>query len=207
MRVDPGIETEWKTNGTLHPRLRISDGKPPLLCGQETLGILGYGVVGRRVETLARALGMKVIVSDHKGVVPREGRVSFERFLEESTVLVLCLPRSAETVNLISTAEFRRMSSQAVLINVSRGGIVDEHALLDAVKQGFISGAVVDVFANEPVGRGGSPLISRETAAEGLNLLVNPHLAWYSGTTLQNLQDGVKCTVEMWVGGKTINRI
>ncbi|RAK98728.1 Formate/glycerate dehydrogenase catalytic domain-like protein [Aspergillus ibericus CBS 121593] len=79
-------ETEWKTNGSLRPRLRMSDGKPPLLCPQETLGILGYGYLGQRVETLARALGMRVIVSDHKGVIPRSGRVYFETFLKRSTV-------------------------------------------------------------------------------------------------------------------------
>ncbi|PWY83889.1 hypothetical protein BO94DRAFT_116293 [Aspergillus sclerotioniger CBS 115572] len=204
---DPGVETEWKMNGTLHPRLRMSDGNPPLLCSQETLGILGFGALGRRVETLAWALGMKVIVSDHKGVVPRDGRVSFETFLKESTVLVLCLPRSSKTVNLISTEEFRMMMPQAVVINVARGGIVDEQALLDAVKEGVISGAAMDVFKDEPVGRGGSPLITREIEEEGLNLLLTPHLAWYSGMTLRNLQEGVKGTVERWVGGETINRI
>ncbi|PYI03531.1 hypothetical protein BO78DRAFT_409735 [Aspergillus sclerotiicarbonarius CBS 121057] len=205
--ADPALDTEWKTNGSLRPRLRMSDGKAPLLCCQETLGVLGYGLLGQRVETLARSLGMKVIVSDHKGIIPRAGRVSFEAFLKESTVLVLCLPRSPETINLISTAEFRKMSSQAVLINVSRGGIVNEHALLEAVQNGLISGAAMDVFANEPVGRGGSPLISPETAASCLNLLLTPHLAWYADATLQNLQNAVKNTVETWVRGTTINQI
>ncbi|KAL4786398.1 D-isomer specific 2-hydroxyacid dehydrogenase [Aspergillus varians] len=201
-------DNHWKTNRSSHPLLHMSDGKPPLLCHQETLGIIGYGALGKRIATLARALGMKVILSDHKtATTPREGRVSFETFLRESTVLVLCLPRTPDTINTISTAEFNKMSPQAVLINVARGGIVDEQALFDAVKSGRISGAAVDVFATEPAGRGSSPLLSPEVAALGLNLTVTPHLAWYAEMTLQNLQASVKDTVEKWCNGVICNEV
>lgn len=205
--ADLARDTDWKTNGSLKLRLRMSDGKAPLLCCQETLGILGYGLVGQRIGALARGLGMKVIVAERKDASPRDGRVSFEAFLQESTVLVLCLPRTPETINMISTPEFRMMSSQAVLINVARGGIVDEQALFDAVKHGLISGAATDVFANEPAGRGSSPLLSPEAAALGLNLVLTPHLAWFADRTLQNLQAAVKDTVETWSIGITTNQV
>ncbi|KAE8373959.1 D-isomer specific 2-hydroxyacid dehydrogenase [Aspergillus bertholletiae] len=203
--VDSTRDTEWKMNGSIHKRLRTADGKAPLLCCDETVGIVGYGSLGKRIEVLARGLGMSVIVAERKGVTPRLGRVSFEDTLRRSTVLILCLPRSPETVNLISAEELRMMPAQTVLINVARGGIVDEEALFHALKEESISGAAVDVYANEPIGRGDSPLLSPD--AETLNLVLTPHLAWFSERTLQNLQAAVKSTVERWCIGDTINQV
>ncbi|CEJ56228.1 hypothetical protein PMG11_02445 [Penicillium brasilianum] len=196
-------ETEWKTKGSLHPRLRTADGKAPLLCSEETVGIIGYGALGKRIQTLATGLGMKVVIAERRGETPRAGRVSFEDALRKSTVLILCLPRTPETANMISAEELRMMPCQAVLINVARGGIVDEEALVEALRQGEIFGAGMDVYANEPVGRGGSPLLD----ADGLNLVLSPHLAWFAERTMGNLQAGVKNTVESWCAGKTINRV
>jgi glycerate dehydrogenase len=196
-------ETEWKKKGSLHPQLRTADGKAPLLCSEETVGIIGYGALGKRIQMLATALGMKVIIAERRGVEPRADRVSFEDALRQSTVLILCLPRTPETVNMISTEELRMMPCQAVLINVARGGIVDEEALVTALKQGEIFGAGMDVYANEPVGRGGSPLLE----ADGLNLVLTPHLAWLAERTMGNLQAGVKATVERWCIGDMINRV
>jgi glycerate dehydrogenase len=196
-------ETEWKSKGSLHPRLRTADGNAPLLCSEETVGIIGYGALGQRIQTLAMALGMKVIIAERRGQSPRADRVSFEEALRRSTVLILCLPRTPETVNMISTEELRMMPCQAVLINVARGGIVDEDALVRALRESQIFGAGMDVYANEPVGRGGSPLLE----ADGLNLVLSPHLAWFAERTLGNLQAGVKATVEGWCNGEMINRV
>lgn len=142
---DIACDTEWKMKGGLNERLRTSDGEAPLLCGDETVGIVGYGTLGKRIKALARALGMHVLVAERKGMTPRPGRVSFEVALQSSTVLILCLPRTSRTINLISTLELQTMPRQAILINVARGGIVDEQALFDALKQGVISGAATDV--------------------------------------------------------------
>lgn len=199
-------DTEWKMNGSLRTRLRTGDGKAPLLCSQETIGIVGYGALGRRISELATGLGMNVIIAERRGEeVARSGRVLFQDVLKRATVLVLCLPRTPETVDMISTAELKIMSPQAVLINVARGGIVDEGALVEALRGGEIWGAGLDVFANEPVGRGESPLLEAE--AEGLNLVMSPHLAWFAQRTLENLQSGVKNTVEQWCAGNMINRV
>lgn len=207
----PGRDSEWKMKGSLRGRV----GNPPLTCCDETVGIIGYGAVGKRIHTLARALGMNVLVAERKTSTststPRPGRTSFEATLRKSTVLILCLPRSPETLNLISTPEFQSMASssspqsqnQTILINVARGGIVDEQALLDALKGGLISGAATDVYAIEPAGRGDSPLLSAE--ADGLNLVLTPHLAWLAERTLRNLQDSVKRVVEGWYGGEVVN--
>lgn len=89
------------------------------------------------------------------------------------------------------------MPAQAVLINVARGGIVDEEAFFFALKEGSISGAAVDVYTNESIGREDSPLLNPDAA--NLNLVLTPHLAWFAERTLQNLQAAVKCTVERCV--------
>jgi lactate dehydrogenase-like 2-hydroxyacid dehydrogenase len=203
--TDSSLDTEWKTNGSLLGRVRAPDGKAPLLCSDETVCIVGYGSLGKRIEAMTKGLGMNVIIAERKGVSPRAGRVLFEDGLKKSTVVVLCLPRSAETLNMISTAELQIMSPHAVLVNVARGGIVDEKALVEALKRGAISGAATDVYATEPAGRGDSPLLSPEAA--GLNLVLTPHLAWYSERTLQNLQAAMKNTIEKWCVGEIINQV
>lgn len=199
-------DSEWKREGSLRGRV----GNAPLTCCDETVGIIGYGAVGKRIEVLAKALGMRVLVAERKTSsetstpTPRPGRTSFQETLRNSTVLVLCLPRSPETLNLISTPEFQTMASpQTILINVARGGIVDEQALVDALKGGLIAGAATDVYAIEPAGRGDSPLLSEE--ADGLNLVLTPHLAWLAERTLRNLQEGVREVVEGWYRGKVVN--
>jgi glycerate dehydrogenase len=106
---------------------------------------------------------------------------------------------------MLSTAEFATMSSHALLINVARGGIVDEYALLDALKRKAIAGAATDVYLKEPAGRGDSPLLTPEAAS--LNLVLTPHLAWYAERTLHNLEASCKVTVEKWCIGETINKV
>ncbi|KAJ5175297.1 uncharacterized protein N7482_001174 [Penicillium canariense] len=201
----PASDTEWKVKGSLRERLQMADRKAPLSCRDETVGIIGFGALGKRIARMAEGLGMSVLVAERKGGSPRNNRTSFEDVLKTSTVLVLCLPRTPETFDLISTAELHMMPPQALLINVSRGGIVNEAALLAALKSGRISGAATDVFAIEPTGRADSPLLSAE--AQGLNLILTPHLAWYAEQTLTNIQALVKSNVESWYTGDVANEV
>ena len=203
---------QWKAQGSLRPQLLFKDGTAPLVCSEETMGIIGYGALGKRIATLGKALGMTVVIAERKGgavlarsssSINRSDRTSFDEVLKKATVLVLCCPLSKETMNMISTEELKTMSPYALLINVSRGGVVDEQAILTAVKEDWIAGAATDVFAVEPTGRGDSPLLSE--AASGLNITVSPHLAWCAGQTLKNLKAGLKKTVEAWWKGEDIN--
>jgi phosphoglycerate dehydrogenase-like enzyme len=155
---------------------------------------------------------MQVLIADRKnGGTPifkdeSTYRTPFKEVLKRSTVLILCLPRTPESLNLVSTPEFELMSPHAVLINVARGGIVDEGALVKALKDGKISGAATDVFAIEPAeGAKDSPLLS--PAARDLNLTLTPHVAWFGERTSQNLQRILKANVESWVGGTPQNLI
>ncbi|KAF1995715.1 glycerate dehydrogenase [Amniculicola lignicola CBS 123094] len=213
------VPSDWKEKKTLTGMLRCSDGNPPLTCGDEVMGVVGYGSLGKRIAEIGRALGMKVLVAARKkasvpspslnGVLPlanNDERVPFEDVLRQSTVLVLSLPRNPDTMDLISTPEFAVMSPHAVVINIARGGIINEQALVNAVKDGKIAGAATDVFLKEPAeGPQDSPLLSEE--ARDLNITVSPHLAWFAQRTMTNLGDILKKTIEAWVDGKDINVI
>ncbi|KAI0971335.1 D-isomer-specific 2-hydroxyacid dehydrogenase family protein [Xylaria arbuscula] len=175
---------DWVAKNTQQNTMNGPDGKPPQTCRDEVLGIIGYGAIGKNIEVTAKALGMKTLIAGRKGAAPSEGRVPFETAIRESSVLVVCLPRSPETLNLISEAEFGFMRQCALLINVSRGGIVDETALVSALQDGRIAGASTDVYSQEPADQNNNVLLAADTA--GLNLVTTPHVAWYSEETFDN---------------------
>ncbi|KAF2971056.1 hypothetical protein GQX73_g2504 [Xylaria multiplex] len=175
---------DWVTKGSQQSTMDGPDGKPPRTAREELVGIIGYGAIGRNIEAKAKMLGMKTVVAGRKGAPAPEGRVPFETVIRECSVLIVCLPRSPETLNLISEAEFHQMKPYSLLINVSRGGIVDETALVSALKEGRIAGAGTDVYSQEPAEPGNSVLLAPDTAE--LNLVTTPHLAWYADETLDN---------------------
>ncbi|KAG0647397.1 2-hydroxyacid dehydrogenase [Hyphodiscus hymeniophilus] len=157
---------EWKSKGSL-TSLKILSllgvcflkwGGLPRTCREETLCILGGGelVPGARVANLGRTLGMKVLIAERKGVPAtsvRPGRIEFTIALQTSTVIILTMPLSPSTANTISQPEFRLIQPDGLVINVSRGGIVNEEALVDALRERKIAGASTDVYPEEPAGR------------------------------------------------------
>jgi phosphoglycerate dehydrogenase-like enzyme len=168
-------------------------------------GIVGYGALGKRIEMLARAIGFRdVVVSDRKGAAElRDTRMAFEEVLKKATVLVLCCPRDPTTINLIGEAELKLMRSDALLINVARGGVVNEAALAKALKQGWISCAATDVLEVEP-GTIGSPLLPKDVEPIP-NLTISPHIAWFAQETISTLQRLLKEGIDGWVTGKPVN--
>lgn len=168
-----------------------------------TLGIVGHGTLGRAVEKLARAFGMRVLVAEHKGAPAiRAGRVSFEEVLRASDVVTLHCPLNEETRGLIGRAELELMRSQAVLINTARGGLVDEAALADALREGVIAGAAFDVLTKEPP-RDGNPLLEINLP----NFILTPHIAWASREAMQALADGLISNIEAFARGEPQNLI
>lgn len=129
--------------------------------------------------------------------------MSFEEVLRNSTVLVVIIPRTSETLNLISKAELDVMKHSAVIVNVSRGGVLDEVALLQALQDGKIAGAGSDVFSTEPAGIENNVLLG--PGARELNLTLTPHAAWLSNTTMKNLEMMAKQNVEAFCQGTPIN--
>ncbi|KAF2098438.1 hypothetical protein NA57DRAFT_56109 [Rhizodiscina lignyota] len=193
----------WVEKGSLLSLVRDGDDKAPITCSDETMGIVGFGQIGKRVALIAQSLGMKVLVADRKAnhaIV--DGRVSFREVVKESTIIVLTLPRSPETMNLFSTAEFNEMRRHALLVNISRGGIVDEEALLKALREKQIAGAAVDVFVKEPAGPETSVLLRAEN--EDLNFIATPHTAWYAEQTFVNYQNMIHEDIVAWCLGKPV---
>jgi glycerate dehydrogenase len=169
------------------------------------LGIVGYEALGKRIEMLARAIGFgHVVIADRKGAAQiRTTRQPFNEVLKTATVLVLCCPRDRTTLNLIGEAELKLMRRDALLINVARGGIVNEAALAEALKQSWIAGAATDVLAVEP-GVMGSPLLPKN--GEPIpNLTISPHIAWFAQETISTLQRLLKEGVDGWAAGNPVN--
>lgn len=168
-----------------------------------TLGLIGYGSIGRGVHRLAEAFGMRVLIAEQRDAVePRPGRVAFEEVLRAADAISLHTPLTEATRGLIGAAEFGLMRRHAVLINTARGGVVDEIALLEALRSGRIAGAATDVLSVEPP-RTGNPLLDADLP----NLLLTPHVAWASREAMQGLADQLIDNIEAFVAGVPRNRV
>jgi glycerate dehydrogenase len=168
-----------------------------------TLGLIGYGNVGAGVERLAHAFGMKVLIAEHKGAAEiRPGRVAFDEVLASADQISLHTPLTDTTRNLIGAREFGLMKRNALLINTARGGVVDEAALVSALKTRRIAGAGFDVLSLEPPTQG-NPLLDLNLS----NFLLTPHVAWSSREAMQALADQLIDNIEAFVRGEERNRV
>jgi len=168
-----------------------------------TLGIVGGGALGSAVRRLAEAFGMRVLLAERKGQdKPRAGYMPFGTVLAESDVITLHLPLTPATRHLIGAAELARMKLTAILINTARGGLVDEHALAGALREGRIAGAAFDVLTEEPP-RHGNPLLSLNLP----NFILTPHNAWASRAAMQAMADQLVDNLEAFVSGAPRNRV
>ncbi|MDX6531045.1 MAG: glycerate dehydrogenase [Blastocatellia bacterium] len=166
-----------------------------------TLGIIGYGSIGQAMSRLAESLGMRVLISEHKDAdAIREGRSSFEDILRQSDVISLHCPLTNETRDMFRQAEFEIMKPGALLINTARGALVDDAALIEALRNGPIAGAGYDALREEPP-RQGSPLLDLNLA----NFIVTPHIAWASVEAMQALADQVIDNIEAFIAGTPRN--
>jgi len=152
----------------------------------KNLVIAGYGELGQGVARLAEAFGMNVLVASRPGQGPSErdgiSRRPLQELLPEADVLSLHCPLTPETHNLIDQAALSLMKPSSLLINCARGGLVDEVALADALRNGQIAGAATDVLTIEPP-REGNPLLDTDIP----NLLLTPHCAWVAREARQRL--------------------
>lgn len=167
-----------------------------------TLGILGGGSLGQSVAKLGTAFGMRVLIAEQRGASRRTGRVEFEQVLAEADVLSLHLPLTATTRNLIGATELALMKPSTVLINSARGGVVDEAALVNALRTGQIAGAAVDVLTTEP-----PPADHVLLTTDLPNLLVTPHIAWASRQAQQRMADEVVENIAAFLRGEQRNRV
>lgn len=149
----------------------------------KTLGIFGRGGIGQAVASRAQAFGMKILWGEHKNASGcRDGYTPFIQVLQQADIISLHCPLNDQTRNLIGENELKAMKPQAILINVGRGGLVDEQALVAALKYGHLAGAGVDVLSQEPPVNG-NPLLSAHLP----NLIITPHIAWGSKDAIQRI--------------------
>ena len=159
-----------------------------LLTGK-SLGIIGYGAIGKRVAQIARALGMEINIfsQDPAGAM-------------KSEFVSLHCPLTRENRHMVNTEFLVNMNPGAILINTARGGLVDERALADAIKAGFIAGAALDVLEQEPPAKD-CPLIGLD------NCIITPHIAWSPKEMRQAVIDILAENLESWLTGGMKNRV
>ncbi|WP_261882517.1 D-2-hydroxyacid dehydrogenase [Vibrio pelagius] len=169
-----------------------------------TLGILGSGSLGQATAVLAKAIGMQVVFAERKGASTcREGYTSFEEVLKTADAISLHCPLTAQTENVISSEEFQMMKPNCVLVNAGRGGLVDEVALVEALRSGEIAGAGVDVFTAEPADKS-NPLLANSDLP---NLILTPHVAWGSDSAIQKLADILMDNIDAFAAGVAQNLV
>ncbi|WP_374252131.1 2-hydroxyacid dehydrogenase [Acinetobacter brisouii] len=167
----------------------------------KTLGVLGYGELGQEVARLAQALGMKILV----GNLPNRqhaGRLSLEELLPQVDVLTLHCPLNDSTKDLIAEKELALMKPTAFLINIARGGIVNEAALAHALQRGTLAGAATDVLTVEPPKQGNILLDSTIP-----NLIITPHSAWGSVQARQRIVQQLTENAQGFISGKIIRQV
>jgi len=171
----------------------------------KTLGIVGYGELGKKVADIGCAFGMEVQVAtlpwrhgDNTG--GQVDRMPFDQLLAKADVISLHCPLTEETRNLIGRKQLAMMKSTALLVNCARGGIVNEQALVEALEDGVIAGAGVDVLTEEPP-KNGNPLLNPEIP----NLIVTPHSAWVARESRQRLIVQVAENIKAFLAGEPSN--
>lgn len=172
------------------------------LAGQ-TLGIVGHGELGQAIATLARAFGMRVLVAERPGVSHvRDGRIALDDVFKRADMLSLHCPLTPQTRHLIDADALACMKPNAFVINTARGAIIDSAALIDALHNGRIAGAAIDVLDREPP-PADHPLLEPDIP----NLIVTPHTAWGSRGARQRMLDGLADNIDAFRAGNTVNRV
>lgn len=173
---------------------------PILELSGKTLGILGFGNIGRAVAQLGLALGMRVLVHSRTQRTLPAGCTwcGFETLFETADVVSLHCPLTDETRGIVSASVLARMKPTALLINTARGALVDESALADALNSGRLAGAGLDVMAEEPP-RPDHPLLTAK------NCLITPHIAWASREARLRLIDAVAGNLRAFLAGQPVN--
>ena len=179
---------------------------PGLELTGKKLGIIGYGSIGKTVAEIARGFGMEILVAARPGVggaIP-PGRIELAQLLREADIVTLHCPLTLETRNLINRQTLALMKPAAFLINTARGALIDEAALIDALRNQRIAGAALDVISREPP-PADHPII--QAAKELENLIVTPHTAWSAREARERLLREVEENIVAFLEGQDRNRV
>lgn len=189
-----------KDGGWIHSE-KFSPFKPMKEMDGRTLGIVGYGSIGKKVAKIAQAFDMKVLAYNRSPKKDEGVRfVEMDELLEKSDIVSIHCPLNSDSEKMCNKEFFEKMKDGALFINTSRGGVVDEQALIDAVKSKKISGAGLDVVAVEPMEK-------HEEILDIDNIIITPHSAWAPVETRTRLVEIVKNNIKKWVAGAPVNVI
>ncbi len=169
----------------------------------KTLGLLGYGAIGKEVGRLAQAFGMKLFIGKIPGKFYSKDklrRVTFDQLIKKSDFISIHTPLTPLTQDLINAKVLRKMKRSAYLLNMARGGIVNEKDLNRALRSGWIRGAALDVLTQEP-----PPL--NHILLGCPNLILTPHISWASQEARKRLVDEVAFNIRSFLQGKKRNRV
>jgi len=177
----------------------------------KTLGIVGYGSLGKAVIKLAEAFGMNILISERptfgsSNAEVRQGRVSFEQVIAQADILSLHCPQTPETTNLINARVLAKMKPAAMLINTARGALVNSKDLLEALKTKQIAYAVLDVLEQEPPPVD-HPLLVALQQNDLPNLKITAHIAWASSEAQQRLINLLGDNIAAFKCGEKLNRL
>ena len=165
----------------------------------KTLGLIGYGTLAKGVEKLALAFDMKVLIAARVGSnIAPEGRVLIEELFPQIDVLSVHCPLTPETNKLVNRAFLEKMKTSAFLINTARGAVVDNVELAQALRDGIIAGAGIDVLEQEP-----PPADHPLLAADIPNLILTPHVAWAAIEARQRVVEKVADNFQHWLNKQT----
>ena len=167
----------------------------------KTLGIFGKGDIGREFARYAEAFGMNVLFSERKHATSiREGYTAFEDVLAQADVYSIHAPLTEDTKNLIDEKELAQMKDDVIIINVSRGGLVNELAMANALRNKTVGGAGFDVLTTEPP-KPDNPLLALDLG----NFILTPHTAWASEESIVKLVDILQNNINQFVKGSPVN--
>jgi len=175
---------------------------PQMELAGKTLGILGFGRIGQAVAAIANTLGMRVLAysrtqREHTTVAEY---VDFDTLLKESDVISLHCPLTDQTTGLIHAEIIKKMKDGSILINTSRGAILDEVAVANALRSGKLLAAAVDVAIKEPI-PADSPLLSAP------NCIITPHMAWAPKESRQRILHTTAENIRAFINGSPIHRV
>ena len=178
--------------------------QPLMELAGKTLGIVGFGQIGRQVALVARAFGLQVLVQTahpEKYAESKEVRfVDIDTLFSESDIISLNCPLTDETRQLVNTARLARVKQGALLINTGRGPLIDEAAVAEALTEGYLGGYAADVLSSEPPASD-NPLLSAP------NTLITPHIAWATTEARQRLLATAVANVKAFLAGSPQNRV
>lgn len=189
-----------KDGGWIHSE-KFSPFKPMKEMDGRTLGIVGYGSIGKKVAKIAQAFDMKVLAYNRSPKKDEGVRfVEMDELLEKSDIVSIHCPLNRDSEKMCNKDFFSKMKDGALFINTSRGGVVDEPALIEAVKSGKLSGAGLDVVAVEPMEK-------HYDILDIDNIIITPHSAWAPVETRTRLVEIVRNNIKKWVAGDPVNVI